>query len=153
MVAVADRQRRDVDVDVVGNRRRIDAEVHLVHRLLEDAARVANAVGRAGEPERDADGDLLAGDELLEVDVDDAAVDRMALDLANQRLRHFAVDAELDDRAAGRELAEQLFDFAGVDRERLRVAAVAVDHGGNVAALPNLASDASAAVGADVGGE
>ena len=35
---VSDRQRRHVDVDVIGDLRRVDAEVHLVHRLLENAA-------------------------------------------------------------------------------------------------------------------
>ena len=85
--AVADRERRDVDVDVIRDVRRIDAEVHLVHRLLEDAARVANALRDAGEAKRDADRDLLARDELLEVDVQDVALERVALDLADQRLR------------------------------------------------------------------
>ena len=40
-------------------------------RLLEDAAGDAHARRRADEHERDVDGDLLAGDELLEVDVQD----------------------------------------------------------------------------------
>ena len=65
-------------------------------------------------------------------------------------LRDLAFDAQLDDRAAGGELAEELFDFAGVDRERLRIAAVAVDDGRDGASLTNLAGDARAALGADV---
>ena len=114
--AVSDRQRGDVDVDVIGNDRRIDANVHLVHRLLEDAARVANALGDADEAQRNADGDLLAGDELLEVDVEDVALERVALDLADERLRDVLPPTrELDDRARRRDLAQELVDVARDD--------------------------------------
>ncbi len=58
-----------------------------MHHLLEDAARDADAVRHADEHERDVDGDLLAGDELLEVDVQDLLLERVALDLADQRAR------------------------------------------------------------------
>src|SRR5262249_32367057 len=97
--------------------------------------------------------DLLAGHELLEVDVDDAAVHRVALNLANERLRHGAVHAQLDDRAAGGELTEQLLDVARVDRQRLRIAAVTVDHRREFAALSKLAGHACAALRARLGGE
>ena len=46
---VADRELRDVDVDVVGNVRRIDVDLELTHHLVEDAAASADALGHAGE--------------------------------------------------------------------------------------------------------
>ena len=79
--------------------------------------------------DRDADRDLLAGDELLEVDVQDLALERVALDLADQRLGGAAVDRQLDDGALGGDALKQLLELARVERERLRLAAVAVDDG------------------------
>ena len=66
----------------------------------------------------DAHGDLLAGHELLEVDVEDVALDRMPLDLADQRARRGAVHRELDDGAGRRDRAEELLDLARFERER-----------------------------------
>ena len=43
---------------------------------------------------------------------------------------------------------QELLDFARVDRERLRLAAVAVDDGRELAGLAKLARDARAALGA-----
>ena len=147
MDAVSDRQRRDVDVDVIGNDRRIDANVHLVHRLLEDAARVANAVGRADEAQRDADGDLLAGDQLLEIDVEDLALERDGAGSRGSACRAVVPSTrELDDGAAAEICVEQLLDVARVERERLRLAAVAVDDRRDLAGLAKLARDARAAL-------
>ena len=46
----------------------------------------AHAVRRADEHDRDAHRHRLAGDEFLEVDVENLLLERMALDLADQRL-------------------------------------------------------------------
>ena len=107
----------------------------LVHRLFEDTAGVANAVRHAGETQRDADGDLLTGDQLLEVDVDDAALERMALDLADQRLRDRCPSTLSSMTVLPAEmLLRSLLDLTGVDGQRLRLAAVAVDDAGTVPA-------------------
>ena len=42
--------------------------------------------GAALQHDRDAHNDLFAGDECLEIDVKDLTLDRVALDLANERL-------------------------------------------------------------------
>ena len=121
-IAVADRERRDVDVDVIRDVRRIDAEVHLVHRLLEDATRVANAVGRAGETQRDADGDLLARHQLLEIDVQDVALER---DGAGSRgsASSRPVPSTLSSMTVlpAEMLLEEAIDLARVDGQRLRL--------------------------------
>src|SRR5262249_16948596 len=139
---VADGQRRHVDLDVAGDRRRIDAKMHLVHRLFENTAGIADAVRSADEAERYADGDLFTGDELLEIDVNDAAVHWVTLNLANERLRDGAVDGQLDDGTARRELSKKLLHLAGVDGEGLRLAPMAIDDRGYLARLTKLARDA-----------
>jgi hypothetical protein len=141
--AVADRQRVDVDVDVAWDGRRIDAHVDDVHRFLENTARVAHAIGSADEAQRDADGDLLARDQLLKVEMDDVAANGMPLNLADERFRNArALDVQLDDRAARRELAEQPLDFTAIDGEGLRRAAVPIDDSGDLSGLTQLARDA-----------
>ena len=109
----------------------------LVHRFPRGYRRSRERRRRAVEGERNAQRDLLAGDELLEIDVNDAALERVALDLADQRRGDLAADGELDDGAAG-DLREELLDVAGVERQRLRLAAVAVDDGGDFAGWRSL---------------
>src|SRR2546430_14939656 len=55
----------------------------------------------------------------------------MALDLANQRLHGLAVHREIDDGARGLDPLQRLLQGLGLELERLRVAPVAVDHGGD----------------------
>ena len=60
--------------------------------------------------------------------------DRMDLDLVDQdRLGLLAVDRQVDDRV-GADAATQQLEVMGVDRERRRRDAVAVDDGGELAA-------------------
>ena len=82
---------------------------------------------------------LLGGVDLVEVHVDDVGPDRMALDLPNQRLHRLAVYGEIDDGARGLDPMERLFEGLGLELERLRLAPVAVDHRGHLAAEAGLA--------------
>src|SRR5205823_14825795 len=134
------------------NVRRIDADRELVHHLIEDASG-ANAFGRAGEDERDAHRHLLAGDQLLKVDMQNRPLHWMPLDLSDQRARRAAVDGQLDDSARGGDAVEQLLELARVDGERLRLAAVTVDDRGDLPALPQLARDAGSPIAPRLGVE
>src|SRR5439155_12266022 len=116
--AVTDRDVGDIDVDVVGDSGRIEAEMRLVHDLLENAARVSNAFRDADEAERNADSHLFTGDELLEIDVEHLPLEWMPLDLADQRARHFAVDGQLDNSARRVHRAEELVEVAGIEGKR-----------------------------------
>ena len=111
---MSDRERRDVHVDVIRNVRRVDPHVDLVHDLLENTAGVLHAVGRADEAQRNADDDLLAGHELLEIDVEDRAPDRIALQLSNERPRRLAVERELDDRASDSDALREAIEVTRV---------------------------------------
>ena len=133
MHRVTDDQVRDVDVDVVWDVRRIDFDLDVAHHLLEDAAAKADAFGHAVQHERNADGDLLAGNQFLEVDMQHVPLERVALDLADQRARALAVDVQLDDGAAGGDAAEKLFQVAARYGERLDVARVPVNDGRHAA--------------------
>src|SRR2546425_7432497 len=62
----------------------------------------------------------------------------MALDLANQRLHGLAVHREIDDGARGLDPLQRLLQGLGLELERLRLAPVAVDHGGDSAAEARL---------------
>ncbi|MNC91425.1 hypothetical protein D3C83_76870 [compost metagenome] len=72
------------------------------------------------------------------------ALERVTLDLADERAGHLAVDRELDDRRGAGDLLEELLDLAAVDGERLCFAAVSVDHSGDFASLAKLARVARA---------
>jgi hypothetical protein len=149
---VADGERRDVDVDPVGDVGRVGRDLELARDLLEEAALVAHALGNADERERDAHRDPLAGDQLLEVDVDERAAHRVALDLADERAHRGAAERELEHRRGGDAL-EREAEGAGVERQPLRLAAVAVDDGGDAPGRAELARGALAGLAARLGGE
>ena len=69
----------DVDVHVLGDVPRVALQVQLMHDLVEDAALEAHALGGAEVDDGDLDRDLLPGDELLEVQVQDVALEGVAL--------------------------------------------------------------------------
>ena len=75
---------------------------------------------------------FFTGDERLEVDVQNLTLDRVTLDLANERLRRMAANRNFDDRALSLNVGEELVEIARIERERLRIASVSVDHGGNL---------------------
>ena len=90
----------------------------------------------------------LAGHELLEVDVHDLLLERVALDLADERVARGAVDAERDDRRLVRVLLEQELERMMVELQRLRLAGMPVDDGRHLAGRAELAGDALAGIGA-----
>src|SRR5437879_13471511 len=78
----------------------------------------------------------------------------MALDLADQRLhRRLAVHRQLDDGARGLDAGERFLERFGLELERLGVASVPVDHGGDLAAEASLAGAAFAGRLPGAGGE
>ena len=122
----------DIELDVIGDVRRIDLDLELAERLVEHAALEPHAFRNSAEDDRYVDRDLLAGDERLEIDVKNLALDRMALDLTNERLRGLPTDRHLDDGALGLNVPEHLVEIARVQRESQRIASVAVDHRGDL---------------------
>src|SRR5690606_4251342 len=88
----------------------------------------------------------LPGHELLEVDVEEEALERVALDLADERALRAPVEVELDDGAGGADVREELVELAAGDGERLRLPAVAVDDGGNASLAAEGAGGALAAL-------
>src|SRR2546422_9040759 len=62
-------------------------DLDLARHLIEHAAGVADAVRVPHQVDRDPERDLLRRVDLVEVHVDDVGPQRMALDLADQRLR------------------------------------------------------------------
>ena len=129
---VADHQRRDVVVDRVRDvgGERLDRELarHLFeHAALLDAGRVLCP----GEIEHDGGADRHVEPDPEHVDVDRVAGHRVARDLLDHdRNGSIAADAQLEHRAGvGKRVPQQ----AGVDVERDRVLATAVDHAGHVA--------------------
>src|SRR5207245_7702078 len=83
--------------------------------------------------------DLLRRVDLVEVHVDDVGPQRMALDLADQRLHRLAFDREFDDGALRLDALERLLERLGLHLERLGVPPVAVDHGGGPSPVARLA--------------
>jgi hypothetical protein len=138
---------------VVGHVRRIDEDFDAVQDLLEQRTAQADAFRNADEHERHFDGDLLAGDELLKVDVQDLLLERMTLDLANERARRAAGERELDDGAARGDRGEELLQLPRRERQRLRLTRVAVDDTGHAARGAQLTRDALAGLGARFGAE
>jgi len=129
---VTDHHVGDIDLDVIGDVRRIDLDLELAERLVENSTLEPHAFRDSAEDDRYVDDDLLAGDERLEIDVKDLALDRMALDLTNERLRSLSTDRHFDDGALGLDVPEHLVEITRVQRERLRIASVAVDHRGDL---------------------
>jgi hypothetical protein len=84
--------------------------------------------------------------------VDDGALDRMTLDVADEGARRGPVDRQLDDRRIGGDVAEEAAEFTRVDGERLRSARVAVDDGGDATVAAQRAGDTLADAGAGSGG-
>src|SRR5205085_7189015 len=98
-------------------------------------------------PQRYAHGGLLAGDQLLKVEMQHIPLDGMPLNLANQRACGPTVEAQLDHRAGRGDGREEPVDFARVDGERLWLATVSVNHRGDLTNLTQLAGDTRATIG------
>ena len=127
---VADLERRDVVLDPGRDVLRLGLDRQREDELLEDAA-VAHAGGLAGEVEADLRRHGHVGAHPHEVDVDEVAAGRVALDLPGQRQGLVAVDLQRDQRV--RALGEDVHELAGRHRDGQRVGPQAVDDGGNLA--------------------
>src|SRR3954469_25150423 len=117
---------------MIGNAGWIDFDFDLTKSLVENSALEADALRDSLEHDRDAHRHLLSGDERLEIDVKYLPLDRVPLDLASQRLRGLSAHRYLDHGALGLNGGEHPVEIARVERERLRIAAVTVDHRRNL---------------------
>ncbi len=156
MKRLADVQLRHVQLDalrdVPGQHLDLDGAQHLV----QDAALIAHAFGRAHHMDRDLETDLLVRADFLEVHMQkrgDTGAERVPLDLADQRARRAPVHGQLDQRAFRLDSLEQALQLGAAHRERLRRAAVAVDNGGHLTRTAQRASGALAKAAAGLGGE
>jgi hypothetical protein len=140
-----DHKLRHVDFDVVRDIRRIHLDLELAHRLIENSTIHSHSVGHASENDWNAYRNFFTGDKLLEVDVKNLALERVTLNLADQSSRSFPIDIEIYDCALRGDVIEQTLELARVDRERLRLAAVAVHDGRHAALAAKLSRDALAA--------
>jgi len=88
-----------------------------------------------------------------EVDVDEAAVDVVALDLSRDREMRLAVHLQIDQRAAAARRVEQVQQILAGDAELHRVHAMAVQDAGDEAGRPEAPCGPLAGVGTKLGGE
>ena len=85
--------------------------------------------------------------------MEDLLLERVTLDLADQRLGGRAADGQLDDGAARGDGRQKLLELARRKRERLGLTGVPIDDGGNTTGCAQLARDALASLGARFGAE
>jgi len=106
-------------------------------RLVDGATVTRDLFGLADDDDRnfDLDGDVAA--DAQEVDVEHAALDRMALQLLDDRqLRGVVVDVQVDQGVHTGVGRERLTQVAPVHADGHRIAAKAVNGGGNLALGP-----------------
>ena len=104
------------------------ADDHVHH-----AAEIANAFGCADEHDRQRRGDLLGCGDALQVGVDHAARDRIALHVADQRGVLGAVVERNFEQLVLAPAVEQFVERSRVDFDREGRLAVAVERAGNAA--------------------
>ena len=110
-------------------------------------------VGLAGEVDRDLGGHGDVAADPDEVDVDEVAPQRVALDLAGEGEDVVAVDLERDQRVDAAVALEDVLELTGGDGDVDGVGAEAVDDRGNHAVAPEPSGGAGAEVGARLGDE
>jgi hypothetical protein len=110
-----------------------------------------HAFGRAMDDDRHVDRDFLVRVDLLEVDVEQRAVGRVALQGLDHALGRLAADIEVDDRAVALDPFEGAGEVVGVQCQHLRRVAMSVDHCRDAAAPPHLAYFAFARFGPGFG--
>src|SRR6266545_3870778 len=121
---VADLQAGHVAVDRLGHGGDLGLDTELVQVLVEDAA-LDHARRLADQVDRHRHGHLLAAADDQEVDMGEGAADRVPLDLARQREVADLAELELE-QGVGATAAHRLAERAGIDRQVLRLDAVAV---------------------------
>ena len=82
---IVNAERRDVDLEMLRNPVRRPFDLELVRDDVHDGAGVADAFGDADGDDREPRVDRFVGRNALQIGVDDASRDGMALDLAHQR--------------------------------------------------------------------
>src|SRR4029077_6104136 len=87
---------------------------------------------RSLQIDRHLERNLLARMDFVKIHVDDPRTDRVALDLADQRLDGVAFDGQVDQRALGDDAGQRLFKFPERKRERFRVATMTIYHRGDL---------------------
>ena len=120
-------------IDAVGDVARRGADLEFLHGEVDEAAVGRDVLGLALEVDRDRHHDFLVEVDLDEVDVLHRALDRVALDVLDQRRVHGAVDGEVEDRVHARCARERLAQLAAIDRHADRIHPVAVHDGGDLA--------------------
>ena len=95
---------------MIRNVRRIDFDLQLTQGMVENSTLEPHTLRNTGEHDRNTDGDFLTGHERLEIDVKNLTLDRMPLDLANERLRGVSSDCDLDDGALCLNVGEHLVE-------------------------------------------
>jgi hypothetical protein len=115
--------------------------------VLQDAAPVLHADRNAGQNDRHLDRDPLGERDVLEIEVEDVAPHRIALDLADERLavaRAVAVDLEIDDDVRALRPHDDFLELLQPDGENDRILPAAVIDGRDAPRLTELARDALA---------
>ncbi len=132
---VADAERRDVDLDVLGQIARQRLERELVGVLREDAAVGLDAFGLTREDDRDRRLDRAVHAHLEQVEVLQGVAQRVQLHVLDEgvdrraRARHL----DLEDRVASAGRGQRLAQMTALDRECERLAPVAVEHARDLA--------------------
>ena len=129
---VADRERRDVRLDPVGNLHRQRLDVHLAPDLGQHTAH-GDALGVADEVDDDGRLDRLVEANLVEVDVEQPRLGRMELVVLEDRVVGLLSVAEHDveNRVRPMLTGEDASELALGDAERVRLAAVSVEDARN----------------------
>ena len=132
---VADAERGDVELDVLGQIARQCLDRQLVRVLREDAAERLDALGLAHEHDRDGRLDRAVHAHLEQVEVLQRVAQRVQLHGLDDRVhrRLGAGHLDLEHRVAAARLAQRLAQMAALDRERERLAPVAVEHARDLA--------------------
>ena len=122
-------ERRHVDFEMLGNPARRSGDLELVRDDVHHGARVPNALGDADGNDCEPRVDRLVRRNALQVGVDDAARNGMALNLADEHRLNLAAAGQRDDRVASRAM-NQFVERVRVEREMLGNDAVPVEHRG-----------------------
>src|SRR5690606_8200442 len=89
----------------------------------------ANAGFFVGEVQLYVNGDLLTGDDALEVSVHQARLGRVALQSLDQYFLNLAINGQADDRGVERLIFQRLVQFTSGDGNALRLLAATVNDG------------------------
>ena len=152
---VPDVERRQVDGDELRQILRQAGDVELGEHVAHDRAGHLHRrrVLAVREVERHLHVDLALLVDALEVDVQDLVPERVHLHVAQQHLRHGAVELHAEDRRVERLVAQRVEERVVVELDRLRRARAAVDDARRLAGAAHAAAGAPAFGGAGKCGE